>query len=146
MSDESGKSVAKAAKRPRVDARRATMVDVQIGRNVRKRRIELGLSQTELAQACGVTFQQVQKYENGFNRVSASRLWQFSAVLGMELNDFFAGVGKPSARSKQPLRDARARSVDGESAKVARLVASIADVKLRKRIRTMLAAMAVGRE
>lgn len=144
MSVESGKSVAKAAKRPRVDARRATMVDVQIGRNVRKRRIELGLSQTELAQACGVTFQQVQKYENGFNRVSASRLWQFSAVLGMELNDFFAGVGKPSARSKQPLRDAR--SVDGESAKVARLVASIADVKLRKRIRTMLAAMAVGRE
>jgi transcriptional regulator with XRE-family HTH domain len=149
MSDEPEKPVVtatKPTKRPRVDARRTTMVDAQIGRNIRKRRIELGLSQTELAEACGVTFQQVQKYENGFNRVAAARLWQFAAVLGLEIPDFFEGLGKPTTRAKPPILDAGARVIDDETAKVARLVASIKDVKLRQRIKTMLTAMVAGQE
>jgi transcriptional regulator with XRE-family HTH domain len=52
------------------------------------------MSQTELAQACGITFQQIQKYQNGANRVSASRLWQFAAVLGMPVDFFFDGLGE----------------------------------------------------
>lgn len=129
----------------RVTARRTTPVDVQVGRNVRRRRIELGLSQTELAEACGITFQQVQKYENGANRVSASRLWQFAAVLGLEVGAFFDGLGRPSTRAKPPLPDARARKIDDETAKIARRLAEIKDPKLRQRIKSMLSAMA-GRQ
>lgn len=135
---------AKSPKSPadRVAARRTTPVDVQVGRNVRRRRIELGLSQTELAEACGITFQQVQKYENGANRVSASRLWQFAAVLGLDVAAFFDGLGKPSTRAKPPLPDARARKIDDETAKIARRLAEIKDPKLRQRIRSMLSTMA----
>jgi DNA-binding XRE family transcriptional regulator len=58
--------------------RSTTAVDTHIGQKIRARRILLGLSQTELADAAGISFQQIQKYEKGTNRVGASRLQQFS--------------------------------------------------------------------
>jgi transcriptional regulator with XRE-family HTH domain len=138
------KMASRKGSRDRVSARRTTPVDVQVGRNVRKRRIELGLSQTELAEVCGITFQQVQKYENGANRVSASRLWQFAAVLGLDVGGFFDGLGKPSVRGTPPLPDARTRKIDDETAKIARRIAALKDSKLRGRIKAMLGAMAAG--
>ncbi|MCA3248352.1 MAG: helix-turn-helix domain-containing protein [Tagaea sp.] len=144
MSPASSKKSAKKSRVDRVAARRTTPVDVQVGRNVRKRRIELGLSQTELADACGITFQQVQKYENGVNRVSASRLWQFAAVLGLQVGAFFDGLGRPAARARLPLPDPAARKIDDETAKIARRLAAIEDPKLRQRIKSMLGAMAGG--
>jgi transcriptional regulator with XRE-family HTH domain len=77
--------------------RSATVVDVHIGQRMRARRILLGLSQTELADAAGITFQQVQKYEKGTNRIGAGRLQQFSEALGVPPAYFFEGaptVGK----------------------------------------------------
>ena len=62
------------AKASKVGGRGATPVDVHIGQKIRARRNLLGLSQTELADAAGITFQQIQKYEKGVNRVGASRL------------------------------------------------------------------------
>jgi transcriptional regulator with XRE-family HTH domain len=56
-------------------------VDAALGQNIRMARLEAGLSQTELGTACGVTFQQIQKYENGTNRVGGSRLMQISEAL-----------------------------------------------------------------
>ncbi|MEM9965355.1 MAG: helix-turn-helix domain-containing protein [Asticcacaulis sp.] len=64
-------------------------VDVIVGARVRGRRKEMGLSQTELAEAVGVTFQQVQKYESGVNRISASKLFEISKVLQTSIQDFF---------------------------------------------------------
>ena len=64
-------------------------VDVHIGRRVRERRTLLGISQTELAEALGLTFQQVQKYERGANRISAGRLHFISDILGVPINYFF---------------------------------------------------------
>jgi transcriptional regulator with XRE-family HTH domain len=87
----------------------------------------------------------VQKYENGANRVSASRLWQFAAVLGLDVGGFFDGLGKPAVRGTLPLLDARTRKIDDETAKVARRIASLKDPKLRGRIKAMLATMAAGR-
>jgi transcriptional regulator with XRE-family HTH domain len=124
------------------ESRRTTSVDVQIGRNLRKRRIELGMTQTELAEACGITFQQVQKYENGANRVSAARLWQFVAVLGLSLQGFFDGLGAPTARTQPAVLDLEARKIDDETAKFARRLAEIKDPKLRQRLKTMLASFA----
>ncbi len=68
-------------------------VDVHVGAKVRIRRRFLGLSQTELATAVGVTFQQVQKYERGLNRISASKLYEIAHVLKAPLPYFFEGHG-----------------------------------------------------
>jgi len=85
-------------------SRSATAVDVHIGQKVRTRRNLLGLSQTELADAAGITFQQVQKYEKGVNRIGASRLQQFSEALGVPPSYFFEGaptVGKKQAAPQE---------------------------------------------
>ncbi|HLW26785.1 MAG TPA: helix-turn-helix transcriptional regulator [Kiloniellales bacterium] len=66
--------------------------DVHIGRKIRERRVELGMSQSTLAGLLGITFQQVQKYERGGNRVSGSRLWDISRALGVEVSHFFEGL------------------------------------------------------
>ena len=73
-------------------------LDVEIGRRIRERRRALGLSQSQLARAVGVTFQQVQKYERGANRVSFSRLMDIVAALGCHLSDLAGGLGhEPSS-------------------------------------------------
>ena len=64
-------------------------VDVLVGKRVRMRRLELSLSQSELAEKIGVTFQQVQKYERGTNRISCSRLTQIASALNVKLAYFF---------------------------------------------------------
>jgi transcriptional regulator with XRE-family HTH domain len=80
--------------------RGTTAVDAHVGLKIRARRNLLGLSQTELADAAGITFQQIQKYEKGANRVGASRLQQFSDALGVPPSYFFEGV--PTVGKKQP--------------------------------------------
>ena len=77
--------------------RAATAVDTHVGQKMRARRIFLQMSQTHVADALGITFQQIQKYEKGVNRVGASRLQQISDVLGVSPFYFFDGaptVGK----------------------------------------------------
>ncbi len=69
-------------------------VDVHVGGRVRAGRTLIGMSQTELGKRAGLTFHQIQKYENGMNRIAASRLWQFSLVLGRPISWFFEGIGK----------------------------------------------------
>jgi transcriptional regulator with XRE-family HTH domain len=70
-------------------------IDVHVGQRVRQRRVLCGLSQTELANAIGLTFQQLQKYERGMNRISASKLWQISQVLDLPVQWFFKDYAKP---------------------------------------------------
>lgn len=68
-------------------------IDVHVGKRLRLRRTLIGLSQEQLAAAVGVTFQQIQKYERGSNRVSASRLYDVARVLGVEIGFFFEDIG-----------------------------------------------------
>lgn len=72
-------------------------VDVFVGKQLRTQRIIMGLSQEALAKAVGITFQQVQKYERGINRMSASRLYDFSRVLNVSISFFFEGYDAPAA-------------------------------------------------
>jgi transcriptional regulator with XRE-family HTH domain len=67
-------------------------VDVHVGRRIRQRRSLLGMPQEKLADFSGVTFQQVQKYESGKNRVSASRLYEFAKLLEVPVGYFFEGL------------------------------------------------------
>ena len=70
-------------------------IDVHVGQRVRQRRVLCGLNQTELANAIGLTFQQLQKYERGMNRISASKLWQISQVLDVPVQWFFEEFSEP---------------------------------------------------
>lgn len=90
-------------------------LEMAIARRLRGRRLRLGLPLSTLASACGVTFQQVQKYETGQSAISASRLWTLSRVLEVDIGYFFEGFGAPAhsggPRAAQPPADGRA---DGE--------------------------------
>jgi transcriptional regulator with XRE-family HTH domain len=66
--------------------------DIYVGKRVRMRRLALDMSQTNLADAVGLTFQQIQKYEQGTNRVSASRMQQFAKILEVPISFFFEGA------------------------------------------------------
>lgn len=72
----------------------ANPIDVHVGKRIRLRRNALGMSQEQLAEKLGLTFQQVQKYERGMNRVSASRLWDLSVILDTPIIFFFHGLTK----------------------------------------------------
>ncbi|WP_208347546.1 helix-turn-helix domain-containing protein [Pseudaestuariivita rosea] len=67
-------------------------VDVHVGKRIRHRRWMVGMTQQQLAEKVGIKFQQIQKYETGMNRVSASRLWDISDALGVEVSFFFEGL------------------------------------------------------
>lgn len=67
-------------------------IDVHVGRRVAERRLALRYNQTELGRALDLTFQQVQKYEKGTNRISASKLWLIAQFLGVDLAYFFDGL------------------------------------------------------
>jgi transcriptional regulator with XRE-family HTH domain len=135
-------------------ARRTTPVDHHVGSRARERRVASGMSQSELALACGVTFQQIQKYENGANRISASRLWQFAAVLGKPLDWFFEGLAphKLPANVVKALDSDRRGSVsrdengkiDVDTLKLARSIARLTDDKLKRRLKTMLSTLSAS--
>jgi transcriptional regulator with XRE-family HTH domain len=87
-------------------------IDEYLGRKLRFRRRLLGLTQDQLAQRCGVRFQQVQRYECGANRLSAGQLWVFARALDVPVNYFFEGFeGEAPAEEADP-----APALDGKAA------------------------------
>ena len=74
-------------------------IDVHLGKRLRRRRRLLGLTQQQLAGACGVRFQQIQKYECGANRISAARLWQLSEALEVPIGYFYDGLSAAEAQA-----------------------------------------------
>ena len=85
-------------------------VDFLVGRHLRRRRRLLGLTQQELGAACGISFQQVQKYECASNRISVAMLWRLACVLEVEIGYFFAGAPRRSAEAHHVSRPARAEA------------------------------------
>ncbi len=67
-------------------------VDVHVGKRIRHRRWMVGMTQQQLAEHVGIKFQQIQKYETGMNRVSASRLWDIAETLSVPVSFFFDGI------------------------------------------------------
>lgn len=95
-------------------------VDVHVGKQLRMQRIIMGMSQEALAKAVGITFQQVQKYERGVNRMSASRLFEFAKVLNVPVSYFFEtmdeGAGKTTgaALALKGVREGEAGDFEAE--------------------------------
>lgn len=69
-------------------------VDAHVGKRIRHRRWMIGVTQQQLAEKVGIKFQQIQKYETGMNRVSASRLWDIADSLGVTISFFFEGLAE----------------------------------------------------
>lgn len=99
-------------------------VDIFVGARIRAQRIALGMSQTELGDMIGVRFQQVQKYESGINRVSASRLWTIADALGVDISYFFDGIDNPPAERIEAGEDSNFLS-DPRAIETARLFHSL---------------------
>ena len=79
-----------------------TDIDIAIGKRLRRRRIQLGLSQHDVASVAGVRFQQIQKYECGSNRIAASRLWLMAQALDTSVAFFFEGLTPLAKRAITP--------------------------------------------
>lgn len=82
-----------------VPANRANSVDRHVGAKIRERRIMLGLSQQQMADMIGVTYQQAHKYERGINRISAGRLYEITRVLSVPITYFFEGLEENEAEN-----------------------------------------------
>ena len=103
---------AAAEARARPGRPRAQDVDRHIGARLRERRVALGLTQQQLAELVGITYQQAHKYETGANRIAAGRLHALARVLGVEPGYFFEGLGgggppRPTPRQRQMIELAR---------------------------------------
>jgi transcriptional regulator with XRE-family HTH domain len=114
-------------------------IDGHVGSRIRLRRSLLGLSQTKLGDAMGVTFQQVQKYERGANRISASKLYTLSCVLNVPISFFFEGVSQlTSARSAPGCAEPAAKPykaepmIQRETLKLVHAYYGIGDPEVRK--------------
>ncbi len=131
-----------AAKTGRVNPRGASSIDAHVGLRVRQRRTLMGLSQTQLGEALGLTFQQVQKYERGFNRIGASRLFELSRVLGVPITYFFEGLGPETEAIPFSRTGAPAVAADPmnkrETLELVRAYYRIEDVALRRRLMELI--------
>ncbi len=107
------------------------LIDKLVGRNIRIQRLAKGLSQTELATQLGVTFQQVQKYEKGVNRIGCGRLFQIASVLSVHITDFFEGSEKSKASSGRVVRDLIS---EPQSFHLVQAFAEISDRRLRSSV------------
>lgn len=134
---------------------RPSPIDVHVGSRIRLRRTLLGMSQERLGEALGLTFQQVQKYERGVNRVGASRLFDLSRVLDVPISFFFDDMPESvtSAFGAQPARRAVGFSDPQENAvaedamsrretlELVRAYYRISDPALRKRVLDLIKSM-----
>ena len=112
-------------------------VDVHVGKRVREARAIKGMSQTALGNALGISFQQVQKYEKGNNRIGASRLWDIAKVLDVSTAYFFEGLEEGA--------DAKEDALPRRSIERARLIENIPDESLRNSILNLINACVRGR-
>ncbi len=128
-------------------------IDRHVGARVRMRRMLIGMSQEKLGEALGLTFQQVQKYEKGTNRISASRLQQISEALDIPLSFLFKGAPVSDGAvnggfAEGGVQDSYASDfvMTAEGLSLNRAFARIADPKVRKKIVDLVTALSEGAE
>ena len=118
-------------------------IDAHVGRRVRMRRAFFGMSQTKLGDALGLSFQQVQKYERGTNRMGASRLYDIARVLGVPVEHFFEKIPAEVAASSPAQRRRKAKAPQSyepnplakrETLELVRAYYKITDPQVRKRL------------
>ena len=129
-------------------------IDIHVGSRLRLRRTLMGLTQEKLGDAVGLTFQQIQKYERGTNRISASRLFQFSRILNVPILFFFddipSGMKTPEGQVTIGLREQEQKTLGKdplarrETLELVRAYYRISDPRVRKRLFELTKSMAIG--
>ena len=128
--------------------RRPSPIDLHVGGQVRMRRKVLGISQDQLADDLGLTFQQVQKYERGENRISASKLYQIATLLKTDVGFFFDGLPDPLAATgpggagREADRTVQAFLHTAEGLQLATLFPRIGTSRVRRQLVDLVRAMA----
>ena len=126
--------------------KQANPIDVQVGNRVRIRRMLIGMSQERLGDLLGLTFQQVQKYEKGVNRIGAGRLYEVSRILNVPIDFFYEGLnagnqlglGEPGV-SAPPVMEFVS---SGEGLQLSLAFMKIKDTKVRKRVLDLVKSLA----
>src|SRR5579864_4663055 len=129
-----------------LETRLPNPVDLHVGARIRLRRRMQGVSQEKLADALGLTFQQVQKYERGANRVSASKLYEIAAALRAPISYFFDGLADPAGDDGPEARPGDEQSVHAflmtaEGLELARLFPAVPRGQVRRRLLDLLRAL-----
>ena len=129
-----------------IDSRSANPVDLHVGARIRMRRRLQGVSQEKLAEALGLTFQQVQKYERGANRVSASKLYEIAAMLRAPVAYFFDGLADPAGEADDDSRGGDERAVHAflmtsEGLELARSFTLVPRGRVRRRLLELIRAL-----
>ena len=128
-------------------ARSPNPVDLHVGGRIRMKRKVLGVSQERLAEALGLTFQQVQKYERGANRVSASKLYEIARFLQAPISYFFEGLADPTVEStgddsEGPEQFVHDFLMTPEGLELAELFPKIRRARVRRRVLDLVRSMA----
>ncbi len=115
-------------------------IDVHVGNRVRMRRMLIGMSQEKLGERLGLTFQQIQKYEKGANRISASRLFQMAQILGVPVQFFFEDLPQQATEEEEGFGETREQTAimdflgSSEGLQLNRYFAQIKDARIRRSI------------
>ena len=141
-SQQWGQKMPKGGNRRSEDNRR---VDRHVGSRLRTRRTMLGMSQSTLAKAVGLTFQQVQKYERGTNRISASKLYQFGQIVGVPVAFFFEGLGAKQAGERELSSEKKDPMFKRETLELVRAISRIKDSTARKALANLIFAAGRGK-
>jgi transcriptional regulator with XRE-family HTH domain len=117
-----------------VPKKQANPIDAQVGNRVRIRRMLIGMSQEKLGDLLGLTFQQVQKYEKGVNRIGAGRLYEVARILGVPIDFFYEGVGATAGNATESGPPVMEFVSSGEGLQLSLAFMKIKDPKVRKRV------------
>jgi len=135
-----------------VPKKQATPIDAQVGNRVRLRRMLIGMSQEKLGELLGLTFQQVQKYEKGVNRIGAGRLFQVAQILGVPIDYFYEGVTEQLPAPARGFAEETASPPvmeflsSGEGLQLSLAFMRIKDPKVRKRVLELVKSLAEGKD
>ena len=116
-------------------------VDRHVGLRIRMRRKELGLSQERLAEAVGLTFQQIQKYERAANRVSASKLWDLARALKTNISYFYEGLAEMAADHGAPRESLQDFLLTPDGLELAARFPRIPTMRLRRKVLELVRAL-----
>ena len=129
-----------------VPKKQANPIDAQVGNRVRIRRMLIGMSQERLGDLLGLTFQQVQKYEKGVNRIGAGRLFEIARILGVPIEFFYDGVAAATDSLAEAAPPVMEFVSSGEGLQLSLAFMKIKDPKVRKRVLDLVKSLAEDEE
>jgi transcriptional regulator with XRE-family HTH domain len=116
-------------------------IDIEIGKRLRQARVAAGLTQTELGVYLGISFQQVQKYEKGRNRIGGGRLYKIARTLGVKITYFFDGVDSLLDVDAVPTGTNEMGAIDNRTIRAAQVLANLPNEDVKDQVFKLIAAL-----